>query len=352
MRARCGGGGAARLLRPSLALAAAAGGGAFHYEHPPCSGDEVKGEILGTSGFICSPRCDGSYNCPTDSSAASAQPQCMLQDSSSNALCALVCQTDSQCPTGGRCQQLRQMQIGVCLYPINFADWAQSADVQKLAVGWPSKPAAQSSSALASQLAKTSASLQSLKSKYNIDDGDADMQVLKGLVASMQTPGQVPAAAAVGPAAPAALQSAPAMVSAQPVGGDGALPHDVAQVERYMQKGLGAGLQQEIHDTIWNMEHIEHRLAATNLLSGIMWVIALYLGIGGFFRFQQGARGWDLCPHAPFWAEYPRLVADGARYAKILAGLEAADDARALSGGVVVGRGLEKRSGSGSFDPL
>merc|ERR1719161_830865 len=64
------------------------------------------------------------------------------------------------------------------------------------------------------QIAKTYAALQSLKSKYSIDDGDADMLVLKELLSSMT------AATAVGGTPVSSGSSSPSM--AQVIGGGAA----------------------------------------------------------------------------------------------------------------------------------
>merc|ERR1740138_1674886 len=110
-----------------LALAASCCTASTHYEQPPCQHDEVQGEVQGASGYVCAPRCEEStYNCPMDMpSGAAAQPQCMLQDVDRGAFCGLLCQVDAQCPSGSRCRFLKQAEVGLCLYPISFSDWAR-----------------------------------------------------------------------------------------------------------------------------------------------------------------------------------------------------------------------------------
>mmetsp|Transcript_106970 Transcript_106970/g.301264 ORF Transcript_106970/g.301264 Transcript_106970/m.301264 type:complete len:340 (-) Transcript_106970:82-1101(-) len=313
------------------------------YTQPPCAVNEIQGEVQGATGFVCSPRCEATtYNCPTDvPNGATAQPQCMLQDINQNALCGLLCQVDAQCPSGAQCKQLRQVEVGICLYPVSFADWAkQGSQTQKLAVGWPSKPAQKAPADF--QIAKTYTALQNIKSRYSIDDGDADMLTLKELLSSMNAK-KAPAALGQAAAAPAAV------VSAQPRSPDG-LPHDVTQFEGYVSQGI-PGFERELHDTVWNIEHFEHRYALTNLLSGVFCILGIYFGAGSFIKYQQGARGMDVIPHVGFWCEYPRLVGDGVKYSKILFGMGAPSDSGELTGGLA--RGVHSRAGgSGSFDPL
>merc|ERR1712050_502762 len=75
------------------------------------------------------------------------------------------------------------VQVGLCLFPVSFADWAKQAATKKLAIGWPSQAGGKAPASF--QVAKTYASLQNLKQRYSIDDGDADMLTLKELLASL-----------------------------------------------------------------------------------------------------------------------------------------------------------------------
>merc|ERR1719408_811361 len=155
-----------------------------HYEKPPCGHDEVQGEVQGETGYICAPRCaDSSYNCAIDlPDGATAQPQCMLQDVDKGAFCGLLCQVDVQCPSGATCRQIKQAEVGLCMYPVSFADWSRQAASRKLMIGWPAK-AGQSPASF--KIAKAYAALQSLKRKYGIEDGDADVLVVKELLSSL-----------------------------------------------------------------------------------------------------------------------------------------------------------------------
>eukprot|EP00929_Paragymnodinium_shiwhaense_P114898 TRINITY_DN83450_c0_g1_i1.p1 TRINITY_DN83450_c0_g1~~TRINITY_DN83450_c0_g1_i1.p1 ORF type:complete len:385 (+),score=57.47 TRINITY_DN83450_c0_g1_i1:64-1218(+) len=359
------------------------------YGQPPCGMDEVQGEVLGGSGYLCAPRCDQNYNCPTDVPLGTgAQPQCMLKDVDQSAFCALLCQVDSQCPSGARCQQLTQMQVGICEFPISFGDWAKSSVIRKFAVGWPKRAAGPAPF----QIAKTYASLQTLKSKYNIDDGDADMVTLKQVLSALSSSSGLSTTApptagslvntiwgsAVAPpavtAAPMALPgslAAPGVASQQGRSGSsgaegdfaaGKFMHDAQYFSNNVLFGGASGLQKEVHDTVWNIEHIDKRGVASELLRGVLMLGAAYLCIGALVKSQTtGARGMDLIPHIGFWMEYPALVADGFQYCQLLFGAAAGkpiprhDD---LSGGLagdstLFGRGgAGARGGVGSFDAL
>merc|ERR1712127_383325 len=72
--------------------------GKTHYEDPNaggCQSDEVDIQITGVSGSVCSPKCTGIFKtkCPKDIPAGvTAEPECALQDSSSDEkYCALIC---------------------------------------------------------------------------------------------------------------------------------------------------------------------------------------------------------------------------------------------------------------------
>lgn len=322
-----------------LALAVQLLGSDAHFAAPPCASDEVQGEIQDASGFVCSPRCEaGTYSCPGDvPSGATAQPQCMFKDVDQQFFCGLLCQVDAQCPSGARCKALSTVEVGICLYPVSFADWARKEQTRKLAIGWPSAGAQSSgSSATSFQIAKTYQSLQSLKSKYAIDDGDADMLTLKEFLSSLSTSG----AGGAGSGGSAAIAPAPSILNMSP----GALSHgksnlapwehDVEYFEKNMANGL-PGLQREFHDTLWNIEHIEKRGVASELLRGTFLLAIAYLGIGSAIKYQaMGSRGTDMIPHVAFWAEYPGMVMDGIMYSKILAGIEQGYSAGPSGGGL------------------
>lgn len=334
-------------LAPALVMA--------RYGQPPCGPDEVQGEVQGASGNICSPRCDvNSYNCPMDMPYGStAQPQCMLKDVDQAAFCALLCQVDSQCPSGARCRQLKQVEVGTCLYPVSFTDWARSSVTRKFAVGWPKQSGGSPANF---QIARTYSSLQNLKSKYSIDDGDADMVTLKEFLSSLSpTAAAAAAAATAGTVGGSPVGTAPATSSS---GGDFSPKKwlkDAAYFEENVLLGGVPGIQKEIHDTVWNLEHLERRGVATELFRSIVMLGCVYVALGCLIKSQMhGARGMEMIPHIGFWMEYPKLCADGVTYARILAGgyLGAPKAGGGSHDDLSGGLGRSSRGGVGSFDAL
>jgi len=298
------------------------------------------------SGYLCAPKCDvNTYDCPADLPyGASAKAQCMLQDVAGGAYCGLLCQVDSQCPSGARCLQNKQMEVGVCIFSVSFNEWAQGGAVKKFAIGWPSQPAGQAPASF--QIAKTYGSLQALKKKYNIEDGDADMVTLKEFLSSLGPPPSSGTGFGVAAASPVPQVTAAPQSSAGTWDFAGSkFQHDITYFENNLMAGL-PGIQREIHDTVWNIEHINDRGTACELLRGTILLALLYLGLGVLIKSQMmGSRGLDMIPHIGFWAEYPKLVADGIAYSQIL-----------LSGiiGKPIGVGGSRgaRGGTGYFEEL
>lgn len=319
-----------------------------HYDKMPCQSDEIRGEVQGGQGYLCAPKCEtGTYNCPSDLPAGSnAQAQCMLQDIEHRAFCGLLCQVDAQCPNGARCQQLKQVEVGLCLFAISFSDWARQGASTKLAIGWPSQAAGRPPATF--QVSKTYVALQNLKQKYSIDDGDADMLTLKELLASLSV------------ASPASLGSqggtgGSEQKRASPSGDAGSMlapwQHDIGQFEKYVSRGI-PGLEDEVRDTAWNVEHIANRGVATMLLRSMLLICIAYIAAGSFIKYQTaGARGLEMLPHIGFWMDYPQLVSDGILYAKIIIGdamgspvTGTKGESSDLHGGI--------RTGAGSFEAL
>merc|ERR1712046_365016 len=90
-----------------------------HYEEPPCQSDEAAAEIQGAGGKVCAPKCSQNA-CPTDVPAGTAaKPSCILQDSSGDRYCALVC-TFGGCPAGAQCARLGFFRR-ICVYPDSYA---------------------------------------------------------------------------------------------------------------------------------------------------------------------------------------------------------------------------------------
>lgn len=90
-----------------------------HYEKPPCQSDEMDARVQGVNGAVCAPRCDSS-RCPSDvPPGTTAQPQCALLDSATGSkYCALICTSDSSCPSGATCGAVGSASI--CVYPSEF----------------------------------------------------------------------------------------------------------------------------------------------------------------------------------------------------------------------------------------
>jgi len=286
-----------------------------------CGSGEAVGEIQGETGSICAPRCssDGAFTCPTEVPAGTtAQPQCMLQDVNQAAYCGLLCTVDSQCPSGASCKRVGTPEVNVCIHPLSFSEWASGQGSRaKLAVGWPSK-AGQTSRGF--QIAKAYASLQSMKRRYGIADGDADVLVVKELLSSASVTGPAIAFGSSGlpPAQAVAVAAAiaPAVKGQATYDGGVLAPwkHDLAYLAGNLQAGL-PGLEREIHDTVWKVEHIDKRGQASDLLRGVIIVGLVYFGVGSAYKYHAlGAQGLDMIPHVGFWMEYPNLVMDGVKY--------------------------------------
>eukprot|EP00929_Paragymnodinium_shiwhaense_P033976 TRINITY_DN18549_c0_g1_i1.p1 TRINITY_DN18549_c0_g1~~TRINITY_DN18549_c0_g1_i1.p1 ORF type:complete len:365 (-),score=82.24 TRINITY_DN18549_c0_g1_i1:120-1214(-) len=325
--------------------------------HYICNNDEVNGEVQGETGSVCGPKCnEGTFDCPLDvPDGTSAQPQCVLQDVDLQAYCALLCQDDSQCPSGDSCRRIPSVtpggpEVSLCVHPLSFAEWAKTGSRRKLSVGFPSR-AAQSPNAKGFMIAKAYAALQSLKRKYAIQDGDADVLTVKELLSAASTPGMVRPAgpppsttplpssplAAIGGITHAELAAQEAKSWLQP------WEHDISNFAGYLKDGV-PGLEREAHDIVWNAEHITDYGKSTEMLRGVIWIAVIYVLVGSVYRFQlMGARGWDVVPHRDFWEEYPILVLDGVRYAQILIGGITGKD---LGGGVPFG------GSSGGFQPI
>jgi len=88
-----------------------------HYGQIPCAAGDQPVEIPG-GGYYCAPLCGSGNSCPSGKPAGvSARPQCAVRTTTGVALCALICQTDSDCDEahGGSCTSLQGGAI--CTYP-------------------------------------------------------------------------------------------------------------------------------------------------------------------------------------------------------------------------------------------
>lgn len=319
-------GAAARALAALLALLRLPAAAAQFYSHT-CLPEEVSGEVQGEDGFFCAPRCAaGTMDCPTGVPAGtSAQPQCMLQDADMVPHCSLLCQYDMQCPSGSVCKRIADPPVGICMYALSFGDWVLQRR-SKFAVGWPA-------GAGGSAAARAYGALQNLKRKYGIGSGDPDVLAVTELLSS--------AAAAPSRGAPAAAQPGvlPSVLTSPVIPGAQPSPTLAAQEQHHHPGGLlsswrhdigyftsnllqgPAGVEREIHDTVWNIEHIEDRGVASELLRGLVLIAIVYICAGCAYKAQVlGSRGIDMIPQVAFWLEYPRLVSDGWAYVWILFG--------------------------------
>lgn len=166
------------------------------------------------------------------------------------------------------------------------------------------------------KIAKAYAAVQSLKRKYQIEDGDPDMLIVKEFLSALST------------GTSSGGENKPRSQSNKGGGGNdpgytgldwGAWKHDVNYVTENLESGL-PGLEKEVKDTMYNIEHITQRNSATNLMRGILGFGAIYLIVGSAMKYNmEGARGIDMLPHIGFWMEYPKLVMDGVQYSKMIA---------------------------------
>lgn len=338
-------------------------GAVTHYERPPCQGDEVQGEVLGVSGYVCSPRCaEGSYDCPSDvPDLAAARPQCMLKDADQGAFCALLCTVDSQCPTSARCNRLQQAGVGVCMYPLAFSDWVRQGNTRRLSYGLPQRADKKVPPGI---VQKAVAAVQNLKAKYGIQDGDADVVTVKefltalsgaggsgvGIVPSISAALALPAAPAISP--PAATIGGTVSGAVNPPMGQvqrpegsvlGAYRHDLAYHTDRLREGI-PGLEKEVTDQLYRAEHITEMNAASTFLRQLIEVFLVYLIVGVVYKSQAlGATGLDMIPHIGFWMDYPKLVTDGFEYSKQVVGGYL---------GMDLSSGSSSFGGGGGFEPL
>ncbi|CAE8682872.1 unnamed protein product, partial [Polarella glacialis] len=216
-------------------------------------------------------------------------------------------------------------------------------------VAFPTTAPGQSSKGF--QIAKAFSALQSLKRRYSISDGDANVLIVKEMLST------VSASSNLGASDRQALASFEHMVHkalrSPGGGGDGSVANawksDMTLFENNMQKGL-PGLEREAESVAWNIEHIENRNAASGLLRGLLEAAAIYLVCGCVYKHQAlGARGQDMIPHIDFWLEYPAMVVDGIKYAQMMA-----QELVGKSGGGQgsFGGGFSSGGSAGSFQPI
>ena len=99
--------------------------GSTHYGNPAdgCLSDEKILDVLGVSGYICSPECSGDLSngtCPTDvPEGVTAVPKCVLAGDDGNYYCAVVCNaTDSCGESPCSCNiDKEDRSLSLCTYP-------------------------------------------------------------------------------------------------------------------------------------------------------------------------------------------------------------------------------------------
>eukprot|EP00439_Symbiodinium_sp_Y106_P022468 s4335_g2.t1 len=306
------------ILLAALLLAAPSLCRASHYQGS-CQADEVAGEIQGEDGMVCAPKCSASFECPMDTPLTStAQPQCMLQTVDQAFYCGLLCQADAQCPSGASCRKVGTQGVGLCIHPLSFADWARLSTRVKLAIGFPSAPSGSPAGSKGFQVAKAYSALQSLKRRYAISDGDADVLTVKEMLAAASLPlGLVEREQQ-------ALTGLTSMVKKAIEQGNAktGLVSEVSSDLKFFGNNMvsgPSGWEREAESVVWNVEHIENYGAATGLLRGVIELGLIYLVCGALYKYQiHGAQGLQLIPHLEFWMDYPALVADGVQYSKVL----------------------------------
>jgi len=322
--------------------------------HYACGGDEVIGEVLGETGLVCGPKCtDGTFECPTDvPDGSTAKPQCVLQDVDSTGYCGLFCQSDSQCPSGASCRTVGTAGISVCFHPLSFADWAKQGTRKKLAVGWPTKVAG-SNSAKGFQIAKAYSALLSLKRRYSMADGDADVLTVKELLSAMST-----ASAAKPQSSGQPNTTSGGFFSAPPLGnrpsGQSLLDpwkRDVGYFANNMASGL-PGWEKEVASSLNTLEHLDQKGKFTTTFRVVVLWLLVYLIGGSAYKYQaMGARGLEMVPHIGFWQEYPALVADGIKYLPILLAGFFAGNGMGGRGGGFASSGTSDRDTFAHFEP-
>mmetsp|Transcript_23268 Transcript_23268/g.65105 ORF Transcript_23268/g.65105 Transcript_23268/m.65105 type:complete len:302 (-) Transcript_23268:296-1201(-) len=244
---------------------------AAHYGKP-CASDEIAGEVMGETGQVCGPPCDKNFDCPSDvPQDTTAQPQCMLSDIDRKAYCGLLCEYDSQCPSGAACRRAAALEVGLCIYSIPFEEWAQQGARRKLDIGLPYKTP---ESSKGWEIARAYQALMSLKFNHGVADGDADILVVEELLS---------------------------------------VAHQINQAQR---AGSGAATQGSSIAARAALAGSTPGHGYSEALSRLIVLFAVYLAAGSAYRhFALGAQGLEMVPHHKFWQDCPTLVADGVKYA-------------------------------------
>jgi hypothetical protein len=283
----------------------------------------------------------------------------VLQDVDSTGYCGLFCQSDAQCPSGASCRTVGTAGISICFHPLSFTDWANKQGTRKkLAVGWPAK-AANSNNAKGFQIAKAYAALLSLKRRYSMADGDADVLTVKELLSSMTTASAPKTQSSGGwfGSPSLSLNNAGSGGNNRPSSQNTASAldpwkHDISYFAGNMAQGL-PGIEREVGQIAWTASHLEQRGKAEATLRGVVLFALAYLIGGSAYKYQaMGARGLEMVPHIGFWQEYPALVADGIKYApQLLAGLFSGHGMGGIRGSGFASSGTSDRDTFAHFEP-
>lgn len=293
----------------------------YHYEPRPCKLDEVEGEILDVSGYVCVPRCTGVENCVTNMPlGVRARPQCMLKDLDGFSYCGLLCSFDGECPSGGSCKKVSQANIGVCVFSLSFSDWISTRNTKKLALGAPQ----QTEKTLGGGATRAISAFRNLVMRYGFQDSDIDVANVRSFLDALSMTTE----AAQSPTVPQPVSSGRKSASRN-------WQEDLDRVEGHLRRGLLPGIRDEMGEALYAAEHLAQRGYATELLRYAIEIAFVYLAVGALYKSQmEGMRGMDMIPHIGFWLEYPHLVGDGIRYCHQVIMELTGGQVRTTSGGV------------------
>jgi hypothetical protein len=212
------------------------------------------------------------------------------------------------------------------MYPLAFSDWVRQGNSKRLTYGLPQRTDKKVPPGV---VQKAVAAVQNLKAKYGIQDGDVDVVAVKEFLttlsgASVGSAGIVPAMPPGLPAAPIPSAIAPAPPPPSPQSNEDPTLKVYKRDFNYQMARLGEGLpglEKEISDDVWRVEHLGDRYAASDLLRQFIEFFLVYIIIGAIYKNQAlGAEGIDMIPHIGFWMEYPAMVQDGITYSQQIVG--------------------------------
>lgn len=252
---------------------------------------QISSASSGQMSPTCAAQCSGSYyTCPDAPSSVVAKPVCALEDSSNTRYCSLACTSDEQCPTAapGSCRRIviwagARKPEGLCVTPASGT--ASSSPVAVTAALAPLKTLEEIWTTVG--VASTAVeAVKILRTRYAVLDSDPNWKVVEKAiegssstsVLSTLTGGLVGGLGGGEKGATAGASSSTASAVSTPL--DGNILDDVRHEAEYIAKGLKDGnlIQKEIHDTIWNLEHLSGHSYA--ILHGLICIFALYCAVG------------------------------------------------------------------------